>query len=137
MNSARDDPELPGSGCPIRKSPDQSPLSGFPKLIAASHVLHRLLAPRHSPYALSSLTIFANTTQRKLQFVTRIQLSKNKRPHPNPLLEREGRETATNPERLVNGDSTESLFAKLSVKLVELIGIEPTTSGLQNRRSPN
>jgi len=25
------------------------------------------------------LTIFANTTQRKLQFVTRIQLSKNKR----------------------------------------------------------
>ncbi len=28
-----------------------------PALIAAYHVLHRLLAPRHSPYALSSLTI--------------------------------------------------------------------------------
>ena len=28
-----------------------------PKLFAAYHVLHRLLAPRHSPYALSSLTI--------------------------------------------------------------------------------
>ena len=28
-----------------------------PKLFAACHVLHRLLAPRHSPYALSSLTI--------------------------------------------------------------------------------
>jgi hypothetical protein len=28
-----------------------------PTLIAAYHVLHRLLAPRHSPYALSSLTI--------------------------------------------------------------------------------
>ena len=27
-----------------------------PRLIAAYHVLHRLLAPRHSPYALSSLT---------------------------------------------------------------------------------
>ena len=27
-----------------------------PKLIAACHVLHRLLAPRHPPYALSSLT---------------------------------------------------------------------------------
>jgi hypothetical protein len=74
-----DDPELPGPGCPIRKSPDQSLLSGSPKLNAASHVLHRLLAPRHPLYALSSLTIFANTTQRKLQFVTRIQLSKNKR----------------------------------------------------------
>ena len=28
-----------------------------PKLFAACHVLHRLLAPRHPPYALSSLTI--------------------------------------------------------------------------------
>ena len=28
-----------------------------PKLFAACHVLHRLLAPRHSPYTLSSLTI--------------------------------------------------------------------------------
>jgi len=28
-----------------------------PRLIAACHVLHRLLAPRHSPYALSSLII--------------------------------------------------------------------------------
>ena len=31
-----------------------------PTLIAACHVLHRLLAPRHSPYALSSLIIFRN-----------------------------------------------------------------------------
>ena len=62
MYSVWDDPELPGPGCPIRKSPDQSLLSGSPKLNAASHVLHRLLAPRHPPYALSSLTIFANTT---------------------------------------------------------------------------
>jgi hypothetical protein len=30
---------------------------GSPRLIAASHVLHRLLAPRHPPFALSSLTI--------------------------------------------------------------------------------
>ena len=27
----------------------------FPKLIAACHVLHRLLTPRHSPYALNNL----------------------------------------------------------------------------------
>ena len=77
MYSVQDDPELPEPGCPIRKSPDQSLFSGSPKLIAANHVLLRLLAPRHPPYALSSLTTFANTTQRKLQFVTRIQLSKN------------------------------------------------------------
>ena len=56
MNSVRNDAGLPAPGFPIRKSPDQSLLSGSPKLIAASHVLHRLLAPRHPPCALSSLT---------------------------------------------------------------------------------
>ena len=65
MNSAWDGPELPGSGCPIRRSPAQSLLSGSPELIAASHVLHRLLVPRHPPYALSSLTIFAVATLAK------------------------------------------------------------------------
>ena len=32
------------------------PVCGSPKLIAAYHVLHRRPAPRHPPYALSSLT---------------------------------------------------------------------------------
>ena len=32
------------------------PICGYPKLIAAYHVLHRLLMPRHSPCALCSLT---------------------------------------------------------------------------------
>ncbi len=31
--------------------------SDYPKLNAANHALHRLLAPRHPPYALISLTI--------------------------------------------------------------------------------
>ncbi len=31
-----------------------------PKLFAAYHVFHRLLVPRHSPYALSCLTSFCN-----------------------------------------------------------------------------
>ena len=38
----------------INGSPD---LCSLPLLIAAFHVLHRLEVPRHSPYALSSLTI--------------------------------------------------------------------------------
>ena len=59
MNSACDDLALPRPGCPIRKPPDQSLLSGSPEHIAASHVLLRLLAPRHSPCALSSLTMLA------------------------------------------------------------------------------
>ena len=57
MDSATDTPTLPGIGFPIQRSPDQSLFSGSPKLIAAYHVFHRLLAPRHPPYALSSLTI--------------------------------------------------------------------------------
>jgi hypothetical protein len=44
-------------GFPIRKSPDITPVCGSPKLIAACHVLHRLILPRHPPCALSSLTI--------------------------------------------------------------------------------
>ena len=49
-------PALPGMGCPIRKSPDLSLFDGSPKHIAAYNVLHRLLAPRHPPSALCSLT---------------------------------------------------------------------------------
>src|SRR5690606_33341819 len=57
MDSAWDDAALPASGFPIRTSPDQSLVSGSPRLIAATHVLHRLSAPRHPPHALSSLVI--------------------------------------------------------------------------------
>jgi hypothetical protein len=57
MYSATDIPTLLGIGFPIQRSPDQSLFSGSPKLFAAYHVFHRLLTPRHPPYALSSLTI--------------------------------------------------------------------------------
>ena len=39
-------------------------MCGFPKLIAACHVLHRLFLPRHPPCALSSLTIEFTPAQR-------------------------------------------------------------------------
>ena len=44
-------------GFPIRKSSDQSLFVSSPKLIADYNVLHRLLSPRHPPYALIRLTI--------------------------------------------------------------------------------
>src|SRR5262245_15769876 len=56
MNSVQDVGSSP-TGFPIRIPPDQRSLSTSPKFFAASHVLHRLCAPRHSPSALSSLTI--------------------------------------------------------------------------------
>ena len=38
----------------IRESSDQRLFDGYPRLIAAFHALHRLLAPRHPPYTLST-----------------------------------------------------------------------------------
>ena len=45
------------SGFPHSEIPGSKPACGSPRLIAACHVLHRLLLPRHPPCALSSLTI--------------------------------------------------------------------------------
>ena len=43
-------------GFPHSDTPGSKRVCSLPGLIAAYRVLHRLLAPRHSPYALSSLT---------------------------------------------------------------------------------
>src|SRR5690606_31249910 len=58
MHSGRSDWLLHQPGFPIRKSTDQRLVTGFPWLIAGSHVLHRLSMPRHPPYTLSSLITF-------------------------------------------------------------------------------
>jgi hypothetical protein len=105
-------------GSPIRKSPGQSLFSDSPELIAASHVLHRLPAPRHPPYALSSLTIkFSQGKNEKCRFV---ELSKI--------------DSMLNPQ---TGVFAYSISILNRMTLVELTGIEPATSGVQNRRSPN
>lgn len=54
--SAEDDQTLLWPGCPIRRSAGRRLFSASPRLIAAVHVLHRLLAPRHPPMALNILT---------------------------------------------------------------------------------
>jgi hypothetical protein len=43
-------------GFPHSEIPGSKPACGSPRLIAACHVLHRRLLPRHPPCALSSLT---------------------------------------------------------------------------------
>jgi hypothetical protein len=45
------------TGFPHSEIPGSMPTCGSPRLIAACHVLPRLLLPRHPPCALSSLTI--------------------------------------------------------------------------------
>ena len=49
------------SGFPHSEIPGSKLVCSSPRLIAAYRVLHRLLAPRHSPYALSSLTTSVST----------------------------------------------------------------------------
>ena len=46
------------SGFPIRRSQNQSLFDNSSGLIAAYHVLHRLITPRHPPYTLNSLVTF-------------------------------------------------------------------------------
>ena len=48
--------EVYSSGLPHSEISGSMLICSSPKLIAACHVLHRLLMPRHSPCALSSLT---------------------------------------------------------------------------------
>ena len=67
MYSAGNTRALPRVGFPIRKSRDQRLVSTSPALIAAAHVLHRLLAPRHPPCALV-LLIEKNTLCVAMEF---------------------------------------------------------------------
>jgi hypothetical protein len=57
MYSAMNDAALPAPGFPIRRSAGQGLFSASPRLIAAVHVLRRLLVPRHPPCALNILTV--------------------------------------------------------------------------------
>src|SRR5271168_2244497 len=56
-------------GCPIRKSADLMLVCSSPQLIAAYHVLLRLLEPRHPPCALicfKTIQIFKSLTSLKV-----------------------------------------------------------------------
>jgi hypothetical protein len=49
-------PDITREGLPHSEIAGSQAVSAYPTLIAGSHVLHRLLVPRHPPYALSNLT---------------------------------------------------------------------------------
>src|ERR1051325_9085164 len=67
MDSGEGTRALPRVGFPIRTSRDRWLVSTSPGLIAATHVLHRLLAPRHPPCALR-LLIVKNTLYAAMEF---------------------------------------------------------------------
>src|SRR5215471_14245505 len=55
MNSAERQQDMTPVGLPHSEISGSTPACDSPELFAANHVLHRLLTPRHSPCALSSL----------------------------------------------------------------------------------
>ena len=144
MYSVIDATELPVTGFPIRISPAQCLFSGSPKLFAANHVLHRHPTPRHPPSALSSLAINIWPLCLPLQNYWRfeierpcIQFSKNGgqlRPLSQKLKAEDWNSRL--PVFSFNLLRSLSLFS-INRKLVEVNGIEPMTSCVQSRCSPN
>src|SRR6267378_1163054 len=122
MNSVQGTAALPAVGFPIRTSPDQSLVSGSPTLFAATHVLLRLLSPRHPSCALCSLVISLPPSN-----------SSSRRPGSSaaPWLTGFPRRTDT----FLLPTCAYAVFKEHV--LVEPIGIEPTTSSLQSWRSPS
>ncbi len=116
------------TGFPIQKSSDRRMFGSSPRLIAAYHVFHRLSAPRHPPVALinlfslelPSLSLFnckrTTMTLHRCRDFSRINPAKSIR------------EISRTKSKSRRGETPQ---------LVEVEGIEPTTSSLQSWRSPN
>src|SRR5690242_517732 len=137
MDSAHGTAALPAVGFPIRTSPDQSLVSGSPTLFAATHVLLRLLSPRHPSCALCSLVIVSLRASSDRVLLALLP-SDRRRPGSSAA--------AVNS---TSQDRNTCLLAHMRFSknggprgpakhvLVEPIGIEPTTSSLQSWRSPS
>ena len=118
-------PDVTPGWLPYSEIPGSMLACNSPGLIAACCVLHRLPAPRHPPYALSSLTNSHNSAK---SFAFTL--------HARDVKDRTLR------RRLLRGiypilpAEAESGIFKNNLDLVENTGIEPVTSWLQTRRSP-
>ena len=134
MYSADASTRLRMDGFPIRRFPGQGLFGSYPRLIAVFRVLLRLLAPRHPPYALSSLTAIpiADGPEKRRRTESRALSSnlKIKRvcatSHYSVFKEHTG-----------SRKGSQSVYISAPGVLVETSGLEPPTSGLQSRRSPS
>ena len=144
---------LPCGGFPHSEISGSKLICSSPKLIAACHVLHRLLMPRHSPCALISLTI--SGSQRIMRLHRRIFYRSNCSCYPIipqylfqtafaalpsvallllffSLFSFQGAVPVKDRIKTLKG----SLSVLIHSSMVEISGIEPLTSCVQSRRSP-
>ncbi len=119
---------------PHSEIPGSKLICSSPGLIAAYRVLHRLLAPRHSPYALSSLTI-RNSELTLAALSAWLTAACDRSMHTAcvwsvklPFAEYS---VVKDPERLQRS------AVSVQSNVVENTGLEPVTSWLQTRRSPS
>src|ERR1043166_3105220 len=88
MNSGAGDTTQLVPGSPIRTPWDHSSVDSSPRPIAASHVLHRLLVPRHPPSALTNYPTSHNTPTNKPQtpkmLASTMQISTHHQPTAHP-----------------------------------------------------
>ena len=110
------------AGFPHSGIPGSLPACGSPRLIAACHALHRFPAPRHPPFALSSLTTFVAVSMENIAWL-----------HSSYSVfgcQRSARVALA----VVCGSCRMRLRARS--RLVEMTGFEPATPCLQSRCSP-
>ena len=113
-------PAFSGMGFPIQASPGLSLFGSSPELIAAHRAFHRLLVPRHPPYALSSLTTKRSIpeTQKTVKAIARFDC------------QRASAMNAGMEPGLIQDPMS-------SFMMVEVSGLEPLTPCVQSRCSPN
>src|SRR5882757_485703 len=119
-----------------------------PKLIAACHVLHRLSVPRHPPNALIVLDLTFCQRNDDLAIIISARSVQGTTPthetaflpNPSTLPRRQSEDLdfkTSSDKRCQRTIDAAYSGAKLYAMMVEVDGIEPTTSCLQSRRSPN
>ena len=130
------------AGFPHSDIPGSTRICRYPRLIAAYHVLHRLLVPRHPPCALSSLTghpfgacsLVTRFSYSVVNELARTSRSESSRRTRGAIVERSLVGHVGSP---AGAEARGSLSARslLVAAMVEIAGVEPATSGLQSRRS--
>jgi hypothetical protein len=120
-----------------------------PKLIAACHVLHRLSVPRHPPNALIVLDLTFCQRNDDLAIIISARSVQGTTPthetaflpNPSTLPRRQSEDldfkTSSLPMNDVKEPTRRHRWRVAFYAMVEADGIEPTTSCLQSRRSPN
>src|SRR5687767_10353131 len=128
-------------GFPHSDIPGSKLVCSSPGLIAAYRALHRLLAPRHSPYALSSLTIQVSNSERPAcADPSALDIPSSHCVRPNAvkafcqIVCSEKNYRLQDIQLSNSGPQAPGLRPQ---NMVENTGLEPVTSWLQTRRSPS